>query len=376
MNDIDRKANVDKFLELIKKSRRGHFKVYLGMAAGVGKTYRMLMDARNMLSQGIDLVIGLIEYHGREDTKKLAEGIPSVPLKKVFYKGQEFEELDIDAVLRRHPEVVLVDELAHSNLPGCKYEKRYQDVEEILKAGINVITTLNIQHLESLNRIVEDISGIKVAERMPDNILKMADEVVNVDLTVDELLTRLKEGKIYDKSKINQAMENFFKKDNLLQLRELALREVANLVERKIDSEIDPSQQKSNEKLLACISTNDASAKSVIHKSARLASKINTEWYVLYIQTENESAEKINLAAQRHLINNMKLATQLGAKVIKQKDNDVASAILQFALDKGFNRIIIGRDKKKNLRNFLSPSILKKLIRLSNNNNIDINIVA
>jgi two-component system sensor histidine kinase KdpD len=171
-------------------------------------------------------------------------------------------------------------------------------------------------------------------------------------------------------------MENFFKKDNLLQLRELALREVANLVERKIDSEIDPSQQKSNEKLLACISTNDASAKSVIHKSARLASKINTEWYVLYIQTENESAEKINLAAQRHLINNMKLATQLGAKVIKQKDNDVASAILQFALDKGFNRIIIGRDKKKNLRNFLSPSILKKLIRLSNNNNIDINIVA
>ena len=376
MNDIDRKANVDRFLELIKKSRRGHFKVYLGMAAGVGKTYRMLMDARNMLSQGIDLMIGLIEYHGREDTKKLAEGIPSVPQKKVFYKGQEFEEMDIDAVLRRHPEVVLVDELAHSNLPGCKYEKRYQDVEEILKAGINVISTLNIQHLESLNRIVEDISGIKVAERMPDNILKMADEVVNVDLTVDELLTRLKEGKIYDKSKINQAMENFFKKENLLQLRELALREVANLVERKIDSEIDPSQQKSNEKLLACISTNDASAKSVIHKSARLASKINTEWYVLYVQTENESAEKINLASQRHLINNMKLATQLGAKVIKQKDNDVASAILKFALDKGFNRIIIGRDKKKNLRNFLSPSILKKLIRLSNNNNIDINIVA
>jgi two-component system, OmpR family, sensor histidine kinase KdpD len=376
MNNIDRKANADKFLELIKKSRRGHFKVYLGMAAGVGKTYRMLQDARNMLSQGIDLMIGLIEFHGREETRKLAEGIPSVPQKKVFYKGREFEEMDVDAVLRRHPEVVLVDELAHSNLPGCKYEKRYQDVEEILKAGINVVSTLNIQHLESLNVIVEDVTGIKVAERMPDNILKMADEVVNVDLTVDELLTRLLEGKIYDKSKISQALENFFKKENLLQLRELALREVASLVERKIDNEIEPSQQKSNEKLLACISTNDEAARIVIHKSARIASKMNTDWYVLYIQTENESAGKINLAVQRHLINNMKLATQLGAKVVKQKDNDVASAILKFAIDKGLNRIIIGRAKKRNFKNFFLPGILNKLIRISGNHGIDINIVS
>jgi two-component system, OmpR family, sensor histidine kinase KdpD len=376
MNDPERQANVDRFLELVKKSKRGHFKIYLGMAAGVGKTYRMLLDGRYMLSQGIDLVIGLIEYHGRADTEKLAAGIPFLPRKKVFYKGQEFEELDTDAVLRRHPEVVLIDELAHSNLPGGKYEKRYEDIEEILKAGISVISTLNIQHIESLNLLVQDITGIKVSERTPDSILRIADEVVNIDLTVDELLTRLKEGKIYDKSKIDQAMGNFFKKENLLQLRELVLREVANLVERKIDHEIEPSQQKSNEKLLACISTNDSTARSVIHKCARLASKMNTDWYVLYVQTEHEAADKINLAVQRHLINNMKLATQLGAKVIKQKDTDIAKAILKFALDRGINRIVIGRSNRGSIKSIFSVDILKKLVRISSNHNIDINIVA
>ncbi len=376
MLDYEKKTNVDKFLDLIKRSKRGNFKIYLGMAAGVGKTYRMIMDARYMLSEGIDLVIGLIEYHGRADTEKLAAGIPSIERKKVFYKGQEFEELDVDAVIRRRPEVVLVDELAHSNLPGGKFDKRYQDIEEILHAGISVISTINIQHLESLNMLIQDITGIKVTEKIPDSILKIADEVVNVDLTVDELLIRLKEGKIYEKSKIDQAMNNFFRKENLLQLRELALREVASLVERKIDNEIEPSQQRSTEKLLACISSNDSSARSVIHKSARLASKFNTEWFVLYVQTETESADKINLALQRHLINNMKLATQLGAKVVKQKDNNIVSCILNFAQEKGLNRIVIGNRKKSGIKDLFSPNISNKLIHASANHNIDIIIVA
>ena len=232
----DKEQTVQHFLDLIKKSRRGKFKIYIGMSAGVGKTYRMLQEAHALQRNGIDVKIGYIETHGRKETHELLDGLPVVPRRKLFYKGKELEELDVQAVISLRPEVVIVDELAHSNIEGSKNEKRWQDVLEILEAGINVISAVNIQHIESLNDEVKAITGIEVAERIPDKVLALADEVVNIDLTADELISRLKEGKIYKEEKIQTALNNFFKSEHILQLRELALKEVASQVVRKIET--------------------------------------------------------------------------------------------------------------------------------------------
>src|ERR1700748_3806923 len=229
--------NVQHFLELIRQSRRGKFKIYIGMSAGVGKTYRMLQEAQTLLRNGVDVKVGYIETHRRKETESLLEGLPVLPRRKLFYKGKELDELDVQAVINLHPEVVIVDELAHTNIEGSKNEKRWQDVMDILDAGINVISAVNIQHIESLNEEVRNITGIEVSERIPDSVLKEADEVVNIDLTADELITRLKEGKIYSNDKIAVALKNFFQPEKILQLRELALKEVASAVERKIESE-------------------------------------------------------------------------------------------------------------------------------------------
>src|SRR5476651_2531334 len=287
----EKEQSVQHFLELIKRSRRGKFKIYIGMSAGVGKTYRMLLEAQALLRNGIDVKIGYIETHQRKETQALLEGLPVIPRRKLFYKGKELEEMDLSAIINLHPEVVVVDELAHTNIEGSKNEKRWQDVVEILNHGINVISAVNIQHIESLNEEVEKITGAAINERIPDKVLQMADEVVNIDLTADELVDRLKEGKIYDEKKIQQALNNFFQAERILQLRELALREVANQVERKIDTEVPKNIKLRPEMFLACISTNDESGKVIIRKTARLASYYRSKWYVLYVQTANESSD-------------------------------------------------------------------------------------
>ena len=325
----EQEKNAEHFLNLIRKSRRGKFKIYIGMSAGVGKTFRMLQEAQTLLRNGVDIKIGYIETHGRKETHALLEGLPVIPRRKLFYKGKELEELDVQAVINLHPEVVIVDELAHTNIEGSKNEKRWQDVTDILDAGINVISAVNIQHIESLYQDVKDITGIDVAERIPDSVLQQADEVVNIDLTADELVTRLKEGKIYTADKIELALRNFFQGEKILQLRELALKEVASQVERKIENELPRNAHLRQERFLACISSNHEIAKKVIRKTARLASYYNSNWYVLYVQTTAETADKIALDKQRHLINNFKLATELGAEIIKVKSNQVAKAIMQ-----------------------------------------------
>src|ERR1700712_571778 len=317
-----RDRSVQHFLDLIKKSRRGKFKIYIGMSAGVGKSYRMLMEAHALMRSGIDVKIGYIETHGRKETEALIDGLPIIPRRKLFYKGKELEEMDLKAIISLRPEVVIVDELAHTNIEGSQNEKRWQDVRDILNAGINVISAVNIQHMESLNEEVERITGATINERVPDKVLQMADEVVNIDLTADELIDRLKEGKIYDAQKVPLALNNFFQTERILQLRELALREVAHQLERKIDTEVPKTTKLKAEMFLACISTNDLSAKNIIRKTARLSSYYRSKWYVLYVQTSNESSAKINLASQRHLINNMKMATQLGAEVLKIKSEN------------------------------------------------------
>lgn len=372
----DKETNVQHFLDLIKKSRRGKFKIYIGMSAGVGKTYRMLQEAHSLLKNGIDVKIGYIETHGRKETHELLEGLPLVPRRKIFYKGKELEELDVQAVINLRPEVVVVDELAHTNMEGSKNEKRWQDIVEILDAGINVISAVNIQHIESLNEQIKEITGVEVKERIPDSVIAQADEVVNIDLTADELIDRLKEGKIYDKAKIETALNNFFKSDHILQLRELALKEVASQVVRKVETEVTKINVVKHEKFLACISSNEKTAKTVIRKTARLANYYNSKWYVLYVQNSKESADNIALDKQRYLINNFKLAMELGAEIIKVENNNIAKAIIEQCEERNITTICIGKPHLTLARVILSTNVFNELLKKLSANNIDLVILS
>jgi len=372
----NREDNVQHFLDLIRKSRKGKFKVYIGMSAGVGKTYRMLQEAHSLLKNGIDIKIGFIETHNRKETHELLAGLPVVPRRKLFYKGKELEEMDVQAIINLRPEVVIVDELAHTNIEGSKNEKRWQDVIEILDAGINVISAVNIQHIESLNESVKNITGIEVKERIPDSVLAQADEVVNIDLTADELITRLKEGKIYEAGKIEMALRNFFKGEHILQLRELALKEVASQVERKVETEVIKNKNIRQEKLMACISTNEKTAKRVIRKTARLANYYNSKWFVLYVQLPDESADKIALDKQRHLINNFKLATELGGEVLKIEHTKISKAIIEQAELKKITTVCIGKPRMNFLKIILSTNVFKELLNKLSSSDIDLIILS
>jgi two-component system, OmpR family, sensor histidine kinase KdpD len=335
--------NADRFLNLLRESRRGKFKIYIGMSAGVGKSYRMLQEAHALLKSGIDVKIGFIETHNRAETHALLAGLPEISRRKLFYKGRELEEMDVQTVINGHPELVIVDELAHTNIPGSKNEKRWQDVLEILDAGINVISAVNIQHIESLYDEVRAITGIDITERVPDRVLQLADEVVNIDLTADELIQRLRDGKIYDSAKVQTALANFFQPDKILQLRELALREVVTAVERKIENTVVRTAQTRSERFMASISSNQEVARRVIRKTARLASYYNSRWFVLYVQTPAEHPDRIKLDVQRHLLNNFKLATELGAEVVQVKSSSIVDAIMQTATDRHITTVCIGK---------------------------------
>ncbi len=373
----DKDKKVQQFLDLNRKSARGKFKIYIGMSAGVGKTYRMLQEAHKLLQNGVNIKVGYVETHGRQETQALIDGLPVIPRRDVFYKGKRLEELDVQALLLLHPEVVIIDELAHTNIPGSKNEKRWQDVLDILDAGIDVISAVNIQHIESINEDVKQITGVEVKERIPDKMLQLADEVVNIDLTADELITRLKEGKIYDHTKVQQALQNFFQPDQILQLRELALKEVAGQVERKVDYQVTAKKNPHrHERFLACVSSNHEIAQRIIRKTARLASYYNSQWYVLYVQTPKESADKIPLAAQRHLINNFKNATELGAEVIQKKEDNIAAAIMEMVNEKQITTICIGKPHLNLFQIILKTSIFNQLLKTLSKNNIDIVIFS
>jgi two-component system sensor histidine kinase KdpD len=372
----EKEKSVQHFLDLIKKSRRGKFKIYIGMSAGVGKTFRMLQEANALLRNGIDVKIGYIETHNRKETHALLEGLPLVPRRILFYKGKELEEMDLQAIINLRPEVVVVDELAHTNIEGSKNEKRWQDVLDILSAGINVISAVNIQHIESLNEEIKQITGIEVKERIPDSVLAQADEVVNIDLTADELIARLKEGKIYQEEKIASALKNFFQSEHILQLRELALKEVASQVERKVESEITKPNALKHERFLACISSNEKTAKTVVRKTARLANYYNSKWYVLYVQVPRESADKIPLDKQRYLINNFKLATELGAEIIKIESSTIAKAIIEEAEARKVTTICLGKPHLNLLRIILATNVFNELIKKLSSSNIDLVILS
>jgi two-component system sensor histidine kinase KdpD len=372
----DRNASANRFLDLIRRSRRGKFKVYIGMSAGVGKTYRMLQEAHALLANGVDVQVGYVETHGRTETVKLCEGLPILPRRKLFYKGKELEEMDVQGIINRHPEIVIVDELAHSNIEGSKNEKRWQDVMDLLEANINVISAVNIQHLESINADVQEITGVEIRERIPDQVLQMADEVVNIDLTANELVARLKAGNIYTADKVEIALNNFFQPDKILQLRELALREVAHQVERKIDAEVPKNAKYKPERFLACISSNEETAKTVIRKTARLASYYGAKWFILYVQTPDEDVEKINLAAQRHLINNFKTGTELGGEVIQVKSKHIAQTILEVAEQREITTVCMGKPHLNLFRIILNTSLFNQLLTKLSAGEVDLIILS
>ena len=342
---MDMENDTSYFLDLIRRSHRGRFKIYIGMIAGVGKTYRMLQDAREMLRQGTDVRIGYVETHGRPDTVKALKGLPVILRKKVFYKGKEMEEMDLDAILRVHPEIVIVDELAHSNVEGCRNAKRWQDVMELLNAGIHVLSAVNIQHIESLNDEVRQMVGIQVKERIPDCVLQEADEVVNIDLTAEELVERLKAGKIYAKDKIQMALDHFFNTGNILQLRELALKEVALRVGKKVADEVRPQERRVNgvARLVVCVSSNSETQQHIIRKAARVADMHNAEWIALYVQTSDEQTDRIPLDAQRHLMSHLELVMQLGGQVQQVVSDNVAQAIADVCREQHATLLCMGQ---------------------------------
>lgn len=369
LDPSDRPSPED-FLDWIEKSKRGRLKVYIGHAAGTGKTVQMLEEGNELLKRKHEVIGGYIETHGRQGTENAIRHLPILPRRNVEYKGKTFEEMDIDAILARKPEIVIIDELPHTNIAlGSRHEKRWQDIEEILDAGISVITAMNVQHLESLNPVVEKVTGVKVRETVPDSFLHNADQIVNVDISSSDLRERLRRGEIYAPEKIESALSNFFTPENLSNLRELGLREVVRYLDQgrkvpqhSLEAEEDieirerpPTNGSGEQALLSplaeadidpvvmvAISSRPPDVRGLLRKAAAIAHRLNTHWYLVYVETPREDTDSIDATTQRILMNNILLAKDLGATVVRLKGKDVAVALADFAREYGITHAIFG----------------------------------
>lgn len=335
-------SRASKFLDLIRRSERGRLKVYLGYGPGVGKTYQMLQEAHRLKADGIDVIVGLVETHNRAETEQLVAGLEVLPRRKIEYHAITVEEFDVDACLARKPQVAIVDELAHTNVPGSRNAKRYEDVQELLAAGIHVITAMNVQHLESLYNTVESLVGVKVRERIPDSVLADADQVVNIDLVPEDLQKRLREGKIYPKERVVSSLENFFQAGNLEHLRELALRELASQIDSRRRERPD-SAGVGTDQIMVCLSSRGPNSARLLRFGSRLAGRLNRNWYAVYVQTPKEEPTVIDAVTQRLLADTLTLANQLGATVFTFKGSDVADTILRFAREYRVGQVVIGK---------------------------------
>lgn len=364
-NPVERRRPED-FLELVERSKRGRLKVYLGFAAGVGKTYRMLQEGHDLEKRGVDIVIGFVETHGRAETAALIDGLEIVPRRKLEYRGVTLEEMDLDAVLARRPQMAIIDEIAHTNVPGSRHRRRYEDVLELVDAGINVICAFNVQHLESLNSLIERATGVVVRETVPDTFLKQADQVVTLDLTIEDLLDRLRAGKIYQADKVPWALEHFFKESNLTSLRELVLREVAESVERAAAapalSERAAGRSDVTGRVMVCMSSFSPRAASLLRRGSRTAGRLNTDWYVVYVETPSEAPHLIDAAAQRSLLENIQTARDLGAEVVRLKSKDPAAAVLDFARAHNVRILIVGRSLKPSWKRLFRKDIVQRIV--------------
>lgn len=353
-------------LQRLQDNEQAKLRVYIGAAAGVGKTYQMLEDAHQLREQGIDVVIGIVETHGRAETEEKLGDLEIVKPRLVEYRGAVFEELDLDAVIARRPAVAIIDELAHTNIAGARNPKRYQDVKELLENGISVITAINIQHIESLNDVVERTTGVQVRETVPDCFFKRADEVIDVDVSVDTLRTRLRQGKIYSVEKIEQSLNNFFRKGNLSTLRELSLRHVAQFQSTQdqeyrtregLDQPVIP------EKVMVCLASR-GSGKKLIRTGARIAGRLATDdWFAVYVETPKEAEGRIDPRAYGALQENIRLAASLGAKVVKLKGSNVADALLDFARQNAITHVIFGQSARSRWQIILKGSVINRFLR-------------
>ena len=355
------------FLELVERAKRGRLKVYIGSAAGVGKTYQMLEEAHALKKRGVDVVLAFIEPHDRLDTAALIEGLEVVSRTRVDYHGVVVEEMDLDAVLKRHPQVAVVDELAHTNAPFCRNKKRYQDVLELLEAGINVICAFNVQHLESLNEMVKQATHVVVRETVPDSILKRADQVVDIDLAVEDLIDRLKAGKIYAPDKVQWALENFFQPEKLAVLREIALREVAESVDRTFTANAtngdDGRRSVASERVMVCLPTRPPpNGAMLLRQGSRLAGRLNTDWFVVHVETKEEANYRIDATLQRYLLDDEQRARDLGAEVVRLRSDNPVDELLEFARNRGVRHIVVGRSHKPWWRRMLGQSPVFKLV--------------
>ncbi|MFN8579456.1 MAG: histidine kinase [Gemmatimonadaceae bacterium] len=357
------------FLALVRQRERGKLKVYIGSAAGTGKTYRMLNEAHDLRRRGIDVVVGFVETHQRAETEEQLRDLEVVPRKKIAYRGVTLEEMDVDALIVRRPQVAIVDELAHTNVPGARNGKRWQDVMLLLDEGINVISAVNVQHLESLNDVLERELGVTIRETVPDWVVGQADQVVNLDISAEDLRQRLREGKIYRPDKIETALVNFFTDENLTTLRELALREVASTVERsreeivrRIESGGVAPAPKTVDRVMACLSSDPLLSGILLRKATRIAGRLNSDWYCVYVQTPDEQPDKIDSTVQRHLVDNIQLAQSLGAEVVKLQGEDVAAALRRFAAERGVTMAIVGESRRSRWYRLRNGSIVDRLL--------------
>lgn len=360
MTPADR-PNPEKFLSLIRAQQRGRLKIYLGFAPGVGKTFEMLQEGRRLKERGVDVVIGVVETHGRADTAALLGGLEQVPLRRIEYRGVTLEEMDLPAVLARRPAVVLVDELAHTNAPGGKNGKRYQDVEDLLRAGVHVISTLNIQHVESLYDIIERATGVKVKERVPDHLLAEADEIVNVDVTAEDLQERLRQGKVYPPERANRALDHFFTADNLSRLRELALEEIAAILDKR-RQKASPEVETASDRVMVCLSSRGPNVLRLLRKAARLADRFHAPWYAVYVRTPREGVERTDAATQRQIADALAVARQLGGVSLPFSGPTFEAAVAAFVAEYGITHVVMGRTGRPWFRRWFGRSILDRLL--------------
>ena len=371
----------DDILDLVKRQERGKLKLYIGSAAGVGKTYRMINEAHDLKRRGVDVVIGFVETHKRSETEAQLRNMEIIPTQRLEYRGVTLEEMDVDSIVARHPQVAVVDELAHSNVPGVRHRKRWEDVQTLLDEGVNVISAVNVQHLESLNDVVASTLGVTVRETVPDWVVASADQVINLDISSEDLRQRWRDGKIYTPDKIDSALRNFFTDENLTTLRELALREVAGAVNRSREEfvrreagGVSTTAPRTVERVLVAMSSNPPYTAALLRKASRIAGRLNTDWYCVYVQTDDERADRIDSTIQRTLVQNIQLAQTLGAEVVKLDGNNVADALCTLAAKMGVTLLIIGQSKRTGLHHFLKGSVVRRL--LSNPHGLDVLVVS
>lgn len=364
MNSEHPNRHADAVLARIKAEAGAKLRVYIGAAPGVGKTYAMLKEAHAQRARGVDVVVGVVETYGRPDTQAQVQDLEVVPRRRIEYRGAVLDEMDVDGIIARRPQACIVDELAHSNVPGSRHAKRYEDVLDILDAGISVLTAVNIQHLETLNDAVARVTGVRVRETVPDTFLDRADEVINVDVTVEELRERLRQGKIYRPEKVEQALSNFFRKGNLSTLRELALRAVADEVGEKAASYreregLGPALIP--ERVMVCMSSNVA-APRVLRTGARIAGRLGARWYAVYVETPQETPARIRATDSDALAQNIRLAESLGATVVRVRAERPAEGLVAFAQREGVTHVIFGQTARSRLERLLRGSTIDRFL--------------